>query len=110
MLGVLRRLPGGPLCLIGLAVGLSGCDLDEVTLAQPEDIPVVEAYIMVGDGQDQVSAFLHWTLGTRPARDLLDLGVVLIREDGVEVPLFPEEISECLRSGLEEEVEGVCYT
>ncbi|MFH1766140.1 MAG: hypothetical protein ABIF09_18295 [Gemmatimonadota bacterium] len=81
-----------------------------MTLAQPEDIPVVEAYIMVGDGQDQVTAFLHWTLGTRPARDLLDLGVVLIREDGVEVPLFPEELSACLRSGLETEVEGVCYT
>ena len=95
---------------LALGMGLSGCELDEVTIAEPEDIAVVEAYIMVGDGSDQVSAFVHWTLGTRPARDLMELDVTLTREDGLEVPLFPEPLTECLRPGLEEEVEGVCYS
>ena len=98
------------LCFLGLAMGLSGCELDEVTLALPEDLPVVEAYIMVGDGGDQVSAFLHWTLGERSPKDLSNLGVTLIREDGVEVHLFPGPLSHCLRPGLEEDVEGVCYS
>ena len=105
-----RRSILGPLSFLGLAMGLSGCELDEVTLAEPEDIPVVEAYIMVGDGGDQVSAFLHWTLGDRSLRDLSNLGVTLIREDEVEVHLFPGPLSDCLRPGLEEDVEGVCYS
>ncbi len=105
-----RRSTGGPLLFVGLAMALSGCELDEVTLAQPEDILVAEAYIMVGDGQDRVSAFLHWTLGTRPDRDLLELGVRVIREDGAEFSLFAEPLSECLLPGLEEKVEGVCYS
>jgi len=105
-----RRSALGPLFFLGLAMGFSGCELDEVTLALPEDIPVVEAYIMVGDGGDQASAFLHWTLGDRSAKDLSNLGVTLIREDGVEVHLFPGPLTDCLRPGLEEEVEGVCYS
>ncbi|MCJ7629358.1 MAG: hypothetical protein MUO50_13345, partial [Longimicrobiales bacterium] len=110
-MGAIRpRLAVGFLFPLSLALSLSGCELDEVTLAQPEDIPVVEAYVMVGDGQDQISAFVHWTLGTRSARDLLALGVSLTGEDGVEIPLFPEAFSGCLREGLEEDVEGVCYS
>ena len=110
-MGAIRpRLPVGYLFPLLLGLALSGCELDEVTLAQPEDIPVVEAYIRVGDGEDQISAFVHWTLGTRPARDLLALGVSLTGEDGVAIPLFPEAFSECLREGLEEDVEGVCYS
>ena len=95
---------------MAVTTGILGCELDEITLAEPEDILVVEAYIMVGDGQDQVSAFLHWTLGTRPARDLDDLGVTLFGEGGLEVNLFPEPLTECLLPGLEETVEGVCYS
>lgn len=89
---------------------LWGCELDEVGLATPDDVPVVEAYIMIGDGPDQVTAFLHWTLGTRPARDLLDREVVLTREDGLQVPLFPENLEDCVLPGIVDAVEGVCYT
>jgi len=110
MWAVRRRSTVGPLSFLALAMSLSGCELDEVTLAKPEDILVVEAYIMVGDGQDQVSAFLHWTLGHRPARDLLDLGVILIGADGLEVPLFPVDLTDCVLPAFEEEVEGVCYS
>lgn len=97
------------LVLLGLAGLLSACELDEVTVATPEDVPVVEAYLMVGDGPDKVFAFLHWTVGTRPTRDLLDLQVTLTREDGLEVPLLPEEPSECLSFGVVDQVEGACY-
>ncbi len=97
------------LLLSSLLLFTSACELDEVTLAQPQDIPVAEVYIMVGDGRDQVFAFLHWTLGTRPARDLEGLGVTLIREDGMEVHLFLGDLEDCLLSGLVEEVEGACY-
>ena len=111
MTGVaVRRSISGPFGLLALATTLSGCELDEVTLAQPEDIPIVEAYVMVGDGQDQVTAFVHWTLGERPVRDLSDLDFILHTEGGEEVPLFPAPLSECLLPGLEEEVKGVCFS
>lgn len=97
------------MALASVVVGL-GCELEEVTLAEPEDIMVVEAYIMVGDGRDQVSAFLHWTLGTRPARDLLDRDVLIIREDGMTIPLIPDDPEECLLPELVEVTEGVCFS
>lgn len=98
-------------CLFFLLPTLSlfGCELEEVVLATPDDVVVIEAYIMIGDGQDRVSVFLHWTLGTRPARDLLDREVVMIREDGLRVPLFPEDMGDCVLPGIVDAVEGVCY-
>ena len=110
----MRRFPGprGLRLLVpaALCLGLPGCELDEVTLATPEDIPVAEVYIMVGDGQDQVTAFLHWTLGTRSAQEFRDAEVTLTREDGLVVSLSPKAMDECLRDGLEEEVDGFCLS
>lgn len=88
----------------------AACELEEITIAEPEDIPVVEAYIMVGDGQDQISAFVHWTLGTRPARDLLELTVLVTPDGGTPIPLFPEDLENCVLPGIVDQVEGVCYT
>ncbi len=105
----LQRPFRSSLIVLGSILLLSSCELDEVTLAQPKDIVVVESYIMVGDGPDQATAFLHWTLGTRPVRDLLDITVTMTREDGTEAFLLVGELDECLLPGLEEVVEGVCY-
>jgi hypothetical protein len=71
---------------------------------------VVEGYVMVGDGTDQVTVFLHWTLGARRARDLLDSQVTLIDEAGNEVSMFSASLEECLSNRLVEEVEGICFT
>jgi hypothetical protein len=108
-LGTFRRLPviGG---FVLLTASILACELDEVTLAEPDDIPIAEAYIRVGDGQDQVTAFLHWTLGTRPARDLMDLTVRVTPEGGAPIPLFVEDLQACVLPGVVEFVEGVCYT
>jgi len=95
--------------LLGSTLALAGCELDEVTLAEPRDTPVVEAYIVVGDGTDQVSAFLHWTLGTRPGRDLRDVTVTLQKEGSGEFGLFPRPLEDCLSDELLEEVDGVCF-
>jgi hypothetical protein len=101
---------GFPTLLLLSSIGLSGCELDEVTLAEPQDTPVVEAYIMVGDGPDQAIAFLHWTLGTRPGRDLLDAVVTLRTEGEEELLLSPGLLDDCLSTGILEEVDGVCFS
>lgn len=107
----LLKLRAFPACLLVLLPSLAsmGCDLDEVMLAEPDDVVVVESYIMIGDGQDHVSTFLHWTVGTRPVRDLLDRDVSLVLEDEQRIPLFPEDLTECLLPGIVEVAEGVCY-
>lgn len=97
------------LCATVSAGGLTACELNEVTLAESEDVPVVEAYVQLGDGQDQTSVFLHWTLGTRPARDFLDAEVVVTRDDGEEILMAPGDPDQCLRPGLEDLTEGVCF-
>lgn len=106
----LRKAVLSSLGFLSFSLTVSACELDEVSLAQPEDILVVESYIMVGDGLDQATAFLHWTLGTRSARDLLDLDVTMTREDGTEVFLLAGDMDACIIPGLEEVVEGVCYS
>lgn len=106
---VRRRLAFRGILAVGVALAASGCELDEVTLAEPEDMVVAEAYIMVGDGQDQVTAFLHWTMGTKSARDLLDTELVLIRGDGVAVPMFPAALTDCLLPDVVQRTEGVCF-
>lgn len=103
-------LRGGPLFFLFLLGATLGCELDEVTLAEPQDIPVAEAYLMIGDRDDQLSVFVHWTLGTRSARELLDLGVKVVKEDGLEVTLLPGSLSPCVDSDLDGEIEGVCYS
>ena len=97
------------LCLLGLASGQTGCELAEVTLAVPEDILVVEGYVMLGDGQDQVSVFLHWTSGTMPAIDLYDATVQVTDQDSVTLLLEPKPVSECVLPGSEQGTEGACF-
>jgi hypothetical protein len=98
----------GMAALAGLVL-LSGCELEEVSIAIPEDVLVVEAYLMAGDETDELTAFLHWTLGTRPARDLLDASVTAYAEEGEDVPLFLTSVSDCVFQERREEVEGVCF-
>jgi hypothetical protein len=101
---------GAPALLLAAALGSGGCQLDEVSVALPKDVLVAEAFVLVGDGEDQATAFLHWTLGTRPARDLVRASVVLLVNDTLEVSLEPDGEAECLMPGSADRVEGACFT
>lgn len=106
-------LPGELSIGVALAVGtclLTGCELEEVTVAVPEDVLVAEAYLMLGDDANELTVFLHWTLGTRPTRDLLDASVTVWTESGVEVLVFNAPLSDCVFQREEEEVEGACFS
>lgn len=102
------RLVSG-LALVAVA-GSAGCRLDEVSVALPEDVAVAEVFVLVGDGEDQATAFLHWTLGTRPTRDLASASVTLLVGDTLAVPLVSGWEEGCLLPGSAEEVEGACFT
>jgi hypothetical protein len=107
------RVPGLPVrpgLLMAAVFGLWGCQLDEVSVALPKDVLVAEVFVLMGDGEDQASAFLHWTLGTRPVQDLLDASVAFVIGDTVVIPLAAEGKAECLLPGSADRVDGVCFT
>lgn len=108
MVGI-RSFGGFPL-IFSSVLGLSGCELTEVSLAEPEDVLVAEVFVRVGDGTDQISAFLQWTVGTGDLEVLRNAEVTLFLEDREEIPLFPTSSLDCLRVETPEEVEGVCFT
>ena len=111
MAGFRLRAPFVPTALgLGLASVLGGCQLDEVSVALPKDLPVAEAFVLVGDGEDQATAFLHWTLGTRPSRELMAASLTLIVADTLEVGMFAEGEEECLLPRSLEKVDGICFS
>jgi hypothetical protein len=87
----------------------TGCELTEVTLAEPEDILVVEGYVRIGDGPDQVTVFLHWTLGTGDPQALGAAEVTMIPEAGDSIRLTRTDHDACVPLSGPDEVEGVCF-
>lgn len=93
----------------GLALFLTACELDEVSVAQPENALVAEVYVFMGDGEDQAMAFLHWTLGSESDVDLEDARVTLTGDLGLRVELATDAPAECLQSDAVGVVEGACF-
>ena len=100
-----------PPLLSGVIVALlvSACELDEVSLTEPEDALIAEVYLKVGDGPSELSAFLHWTLGGSGASDLDQATVRLERSGGPAVSLFKTDVAECLVPELVGVVAGSCF-
>ena len=97
--------------ILPLCVGLvsAGCTLSEVTLTEPESILVAEVYLEVGDGEDEISAFLQWTLGGAPTSDLRDASIRLVGEGGLVLDLVRGGREDCLAPEILQDVEGVCF-
>jgi hypothetical protein len=93
------------LCLLFLM----GCELDEVTLTEPENTLVAEIYLEVGDGSDEVSAFLQWSLGSGGAPALADASIRLREEGGGILELVRASRGECLDPEILDDVEGECF-
>lgn len=105
----MRRVGRGwRLTLAGALIGVSGCELQEVTLTQPEDLVVAEAEVVVtrtlppgGEDPERVphliaSVFLHRTYGG--ADMLVPNAVVTItaRASGLAITVPEVEVAECL--------------
>ncbi len=91
------------------ALALGGCELDEVSIARPEAVVVAEAYLLVGDGPDQVSVFLHSTLSSLDVPRLLAATVRLVASDTADLTLDRYPNAECLLSATAQAVSGACF-
>jgi len=86
-----------------------GCELDAVTLTEPENVIVAEVYLSVGDGDDELFAFLQSTLGSTTGTNLRQAVVEVTAPDGTLIPLLRGERGECLTSEILDDVDGFCF-
>ncbi len=93
---------------MGVALG-TGCELREVSLVRPEGFLVGEAYVLVGDGDDQVTVFLHETVGTGDPAVLASASVRVRVAQILELILEPQFPEVCLMPGAAEGVKGACF-
>lgn len=104
---LLRRV--GPLALVAASV-MSACELQEVSLTEPESILVAEIYLRVGEGPDELTAFLQWTLGERDNTLLANASIQLQGEGGVVHGFGRSVRADCLVTEILDDVKGVCFT
>jgi len=99
-----------PTLACALALAAAGCELTEVTLAEPRDMVVAEVLIQLSDTGVLASALLYATQGSRNPDRVRDARVWLTPEgeDAVELPRINP--SACLEFRPREPVtEGACY-
>lgn len=101
------------LALAAIVSSLGGCELEEITIADVENVVLAEIYLDIGaDRSDNVArAFLHRTVGVADVESLpplTDAIVTMTRGDGFSFPLFPEDTDDCLESSPIEEP-GACF-
>jgi hypothetical protein len=101
----MRRVPG----LFLLVLGLVGCELSEVSLTAPENTLVAEVYVLIGDGDDRIFAFLHETLGSEGSQDLLE-ATVEMTADTLGIPLVPVGREDCLAEEIAGMLGGACFS
>jgi hypothetical protein len=110
MAGV-RTATVAALAISGL-LAVAGCELQEVTLVEAEDVVVVEVYVELGlpGSGDRATAFLHRTLegSTATSRPVPGASVVISRADGTSVELGETELDMCVRT-TPVDASGTCY-
>ena len=104
MMGVLRFV-----CLSALAV-LAGCDLNEVTIIEIEDVVIAEIYVNLAEDptENEIRAFLHHTLGAAGVDELANALIVVRRSDGLALKLVENQLEACLDS-LPTVGSGACF-
>jgi hypothetical protein len=94
-----------------LAVIVAGCELEEITLVDAEDVVVAEVYVnLAADPDDnEIRAFLHRTVGTEETvAELFDARVTVRRSDGVSFVLSGASVDDCVESAPTLEP-GACF-
>ena len=103
----------GCLGVLTSLLALAGCELEEITLADIEDVVIAEVYLDLGsDPSENVArAFLHRTVGVEEAEllpTLRDAVVTMTRSDGYSFTLLGEGVDDCLESSPIDEP-GACF-
>jgi len=89
------------LCLAALAA-LAGCDLEEITIVEIEDVVVAEIYVNLAEDPNEnvIRAYLHHTVNAPGSAggDLSNALIVVRRPDGLNLTLVEDNLDACLDS------------
>lgn len=98
--------------LVLALLGAVGCELEEVTIVDAEDVIVAEVYLNVAPSQadNEIRAFLHRTIGTSESvEDLRQARVLVSRPGGGKRYLLaPVSVDDCVDSAPSLEP-GACF-
>jgi len=110
-----RRIRETRTLLLGLLATLTaGCELQEITVAESQDIVIAEVFLQVGQGANRITGFLHRSedggrggTGEVPGADIR----LIIDRRGLSIPLLEGRIDECLvpMEDGHNQVGGTCY-
>lgn len=113
-----RRPSSSVLRMAALLVAAAGCELEEVSVVQVEDVVVAEVYANAADepGDNEVLAFLHRTVATGDLEDLDAAEAELVasritvrRADGMSMSLRPAGATQCVEDEPED-LPVACFT
>lgn len=103
-----------PSAALAAALGvLAGCELEEITVAETEDVVVAEVYLQLDQGfvgAPSLMGFLHRTVGGLGAgyHPVPGARIIVRRQDGFSVELAETEVERCART-LPVDGTGSCY-
>lgn len=109
----MRAGVGVSAAVLGAAVvAAAGCELQEITLVEADDVVVAEVYVELGLAPypDRATAFLHRTLegATGASRPVPGARVVLTRRDGYTLEMAETDLAQCVRTTPVDGT-GTCY-
>lgn len=93
--------------LLGAAL-LAGCELQEVVLAEPENLVVAEVFLQTGAFGPRGIAYLHRSIGA-PVTRVPDALVELVTSSGQTFRFNSVGLTQCVLGTIPLEVEGSCY-
>jgi hypothetical protein len=98
-------------CLTALAA-LGGCDLEEITIVEIEDVVIAEVYVnlLENPAKNEILAFLHKTVGSPDSGidQLPNARIVVSRSDGLALILAATANEACIELSEAEEP-GACF-
>jgi hypothetical protein len=99
---------------LALSLGSVGCELQEITLAESQDLVVAEVFVQIGQGANRITAFLHRTEdGNRGGgAEVPGAGVQLLVGPGIAaMDLLETDVDQCLvpTEDPADRVPGTCY-
>ena len=102
-----------PPAAVAAVVAVGGCELQEVSIVDVENVVVAEVYVTLqaDPAENEIRAFLHRTLGSvaDDGLDDLDLSRITVRRsDGLELRLAPDPRELCLNTFPADET-GICF-
>jgi hypothetical protein len=103
-----RRAVSRGMGLVLAVMGAVGCELAEVTVAEPEELVVAEIYFRVEDDRSDAIALLHRTTGFA-GKGVEGAGVRVRRPGGAWVAFTPEADPNCIEAETPESFVPNCF-